>query len=132
LSQIRAQAGEGLSPVGEQANVAAWYQGLSLVVQPTHSEGFSLVLLEALASGCCVVAANLPHFPRWIEHGRTGFLYPPGDVKALTEHLRFLFAHPEEAQAVAARAAERARVEMGVDREASALARIYDGLLGAA
>ncbi|MGA9521216.1 MAG: glycosyltransferase family 4 protein, partial [Myxococcaceae bacterium] len=72
--------GERLTLPGEQADVARWYRGLSVLVQPSHSEGYSLVLLEAMASGCCVVASRLPHFPALVEHGRTGFLYPPGDV----------------------------------------------------
>ncbi len=74
--------GDRLSMPGEQADVARWYRGLSILVHPSHSEGFSLVLIEAMAAGCCVVASALPHVPGVVEHGRTGFLYPPGDVVA--------------------------------------------------
>lgn len=112
--------------VGEQRDVAPWYRGLSIVVQPSHSEGYSLVLLEAMASGCCVVASRLPHFPGLIEHGRTGFLYPVGDVKALRELLRELLADPARVDAVGRAAAEEARRRFGIDREAARLRDVYE------
>ena len=130
LREVLEQGGEGLSWVGEQRDPAPWYRGLSVVAQPSYSEGFSLVLLEAMASGCCVVAARLPHFPRWVEHGQTGLLYPPGDAEALAGHLRFLFANRDKAHAMGARAAARAREEMGVAHEAAALGQLYSELLG--
>jgi mannosyltransferase len=120
-----------LALVGEQKDVAPWYQGLSVMVQPSHSEGYSLVVLEAMASGCCVVAAQLPHFPELIEHGRTGFLYPPGDIGALRGILESLMRDPALAEAVGRKAAESARRAFGVEREADALLEIYRPLLAA-
>lgn len=114
-----------LALVPEQSQIERWYQGLTAVVQPSHSEGFSLVLLEAMASGCCVVAARLPHFPSLIEEGRTGFLYPPGDVDALREILERVLRSPENARRIGAAAAEEARRRFGVEREIAALAELY-------
>lgn len=123
--------GGALALAGEQRDVAQWYRGLSIVVQPSHSEGYSLVLLEAMASGCCVVASRLPHFPELIDDGRTGFLYPPGDVGALRSLLKSLLADPARVEAVGRAAAEEARRRFGVDREASRLRQLYASLLPA-
>jgi mannosyltransferase len=120
-----------LALVGEQQDVAPWYQGLSVMVQPSHSEGYSLVVLEAMAAGCCVVAAQLPHFPELIEHGRTGFLYPPGDVEALRGILESLMRDPARAEEVGRAAAESAQRAFGVEREADALLELYRPLLDA-
>ena len=120
----QALGGEKLRLVGEQRNVADWYAGLTIVVQPSHAEGFGLVLLEAMASGCCVVAAHLSHYDAFIKDGETGFFYPVGNVLALREILRGLFANPARAQAVGRAAAVAARL-FGVEREAAALARVY-------
>ena len=127
--RLKAQTGGALWLVGDQPEVAPWYQGLSIVVQPSRSEGFSLVLLEALASGCCVVAARLPHFSGLIEHGRTGFLVPVGDVAALREALEPLLREPERADRVGRNAAEEARARFGVEHEARALSELYRALL---
>ncbi len=122
----------GKAPVhlaGEVADPVPWYRGLSIVVQPSHREGFSLVLLEAMASGCCVVAADLPHFRRLIEHGRTGFLYPVGDVGALREVLGPLLREPDRVAAIGRVAAEHAFAHFSVEREVSELAELYRSVL---
>jgi mannosyltransferase len=126
---LRVKMAGALALPGEQRQVLPWYQGLSIVVQPSRSEGFSLVLLEALAAGCCVVAAKLPHYPGLIEEGRTGFFYPPGDVAALRQTLEPLLREPERAQAIGRNAAEAARLRFGIEHEAQALAKVYRGLL---
>jgi mannosyltransferase len=128
--KLRRALGASGALVEEQREVVPWYQGLSVVVQPSHTEGFSLVLLEAMASGCCVVAARLPHFPGLVEDGVTGFLYPPGDVLALRALLERLLADPALVEGVGRAASEVARQRFGVEQEAQALARLYQGLWG--
>lgn len=126
---LQEQAGENLLLPGHQADVARWYRALSVLVQPSYSEGYGLALLEGLASGCCVVAARIPGSAGIIEDGRTGFLYPPGDVAALRSILRRLMQHPEEAHAVGGAAAEEARARHGVELETRRLAAIYTRVL---
>ena len=84
---------------GEQSVIEPWYQGLSVLVHPSYAEGYSLVHVEAMASGCCVVASKLPYLDTLIEHGRTGFFFEPGDVKALRELLAMLMREPERREA---------------------------------
>ncbi len=116
--------------VGEQRDVRPWYQGASVVIQPSHAESFSLVLAEAMASGCCVVAAGLPHYRALLEEGRTGFTYPVGDVAALAAVLGTLLAQPEAAARVGRAAADAARSQFPLSREVSALERLYAGTEG--
>ena len=127
--QLRAASSGAVTLLGERSDVERWYRGLSIVVQPSHTEGYSMALLEAMASGCCVVAARLPYSEDAIEHGRTGFLYPPGDVEALRALLAPLLAQPAQALAVGAAAAAEARARFGVVHEARALTRVYDSLV---
>jgi mannosyltransferase len=115
---------------GEHKNVVPWYQGMSILVHPSYGEAFSMVLVEAMASGCCPVVTRLPHVPAVIEHGRTGFMYEPGDVPALRELLTMLFREPERARQVGLNAAEEARQRFGVAHEARALAGVYQSALG--
>jgi mannosyltransferase len=126
----RALRGQGLLLAGPQRDVVPWYRGLTVVVQPSLEEAFSLVPLEAMASGCCVVASALPYARQVIDHGRTGFLYPPGDVGALRAVLDHLLADPSAAERAGAAAALEARSRLGVDREAAALMEAYRSLGG--
>ena len=48
---------------GRVGNIADWYRRSQLFVLPSRYEGFPNVLLEAMATGCCCVAANCPQGP---------------------------------------------------------------------
>ncbi|MDC0708936.1 glycosyltransferase family 4 protein [Stigmatella sp. ncwal1] len=114
---------------GEQQVVHPWYQGLSILVHPSYTEGYSMVHIEAMASGCCVVSSRLKYLDTLIEHGRTGFFFEPGDVKGMRELLDMLMREPQRAQAVGRNAAEHAQSKCGVEHEAHALQNLYDALL---
>jgi mannosyltransferase len=118
----------GLEQLGELEDTASLYRGLTVLVQPSRQESFSLVLLEAMASGCCVVAAALPHYPELVEHGVTGFLYRAGDVAALVEILGPLLAEPSRAEAVGKAAAQEVRSRWNLDAEVEALRGVYERL----
>ena len=53
---------------------------------PSFSEGFSLVPLEAIASGCTVIATkNVGVHSSLIHSGENGYLFPAGDHQALAK-----------------------------------------------
>ncbi|MFN2226264.1 MAG: glycosyltransferase, partial [Anaerolineae bacterium] len=47
--------------------------------------GLPNVLLEAMASGCAIVASNVAGIPQVIHDGQTGLLVPQQDPAALAE-----------------------------------------------
>jgi glycosyltransferase involved in cell wall biosynthesis len=61
-----------------------------------------LKLFECMAAGCATVAARVGQVEEVVEHGRTGWLYPPGDDGALADALRELLADPARARAIGA------------------------------
>jgi L-malate glycosyltransferase len=72
------------------------------------SESFSMTVLEASAMGLPVIATRSGGPAEIIEDGVTGFLVPPGNVKAMTDAMRTLANDP--ARAAQMGAAARARV----------------------
>ena len=61
----------------------------SFIVATGASEGFPLVLVEAMAAGCIPIAYDVRYGPAdVIAHGRNGYLVPSGDVEALADAIR--------------------------------------------
>lgn len=52
---------------------------------PTRYEGFGLTPLEAMASGCPVIASNIPVVDEVVQHEYNGLLTPRDDPRALAE-----------------------------------------------
>jgi glycosyltransferase involved in cell wall biosynthesis len=64
-----------------KALLRALYQGGLCVVLPSHGEGFGLPLVEAMASGTPILAANRQAIPEVL--GDSGCLFEPDDTGAL-------------------------------------------------
>jgi glycosyltransferase involved in cell wall biosynthesis len=71
-----------LGRVGD-ANLDALYRNAALLVLPSHSEGFGLNVLEAMARGCPVVVSDAGALPEVV--GEAGVLVEPGQADALAE-----------------------------------------------
>ena len=61
--------------------LAAAYASADVFVYASETETMGNVVLEAMACGCPVVAPAAGGIPSLLEHGQTGFLYRPRDVK---------------------------------------------------
>jgi glycosyltransferase involved in cell wall biosynthesis len=87
--------------------LAAAFASSDLFVMPSETETLGLVLLEAMASGCSVVACRAGGIPDAVEDGVTGFLYEPGEAsgeRGLVETVGRVLARPAERASVRARA----------------------------
>ncbi len=101
-----------------------------VVHSSTTAEPFGRVVVEAMASGRPIVAADEGGVPEIVEHGRTGLLIPPRDSHALAAALISLLADPASAAAIGRRAQAEVRRRFSLERHGDALARIYGEVLG--
>ena len=65
-------------------------------VQPSHSEGFSRVTAEYMATGLCVVAAEEGAIPELIQHNKNGLLYEDFNSDDLKEKLLYCYNNQEK------------------------------------
>lgn len=86
LPTLRGATVPGLRFVPSVTDPRFWYAAADVVVLPSRWEGLSLTLLEALASGCSVVAADISGLAEAVIPG-VGARVAAGDVRALAHAL---------------------------------------------
>lgn len=77
--------------VGASEEVPDLLNAMDVYVQPSLGEGMSNTLIEAMATGLPVLATRVGGNPEIIEDSRTGWLFAPGDIGSLANHLEQLF-----------------------------------------
>jgi glycosyltransferase involved in cell wall biosynthesis len=63
--------------------VPLWMSAADFLVLPSMSEGYGLVILEALACGTPVIASHVGSIPEILISSDFGLMAPPGDSEAL-------------------------------------------------
>lgn len=93
------------------------------LVSCSFAEGLPIVLMEAYASGCPVIATRIAATYELVEEGKTGWLIPPGDVDALTAAIADALDAPQsERRAYAAEGRRRVEERHHPHRQAERLA----------
>lgn len=92
---------------GLRDDIPAILGASDIFVLPSHSEGLSNALMEAMASGCACVATDVGGNAYLIQNGVSGFLFPVGDREALQSHLARLIGDPAKRRAMGEAAAKR-------------------------
>lgn len=106
--------------------VDALMRGADLLVHPSLYEGFGLVLVEAMARGCPVAAADATALPE--TGGNAAAYFDPHDETAIAAAIRSVLEDPaRRAQLVAAGRARTAQLTW--ERTAAATVAVYRELL---
>jgi spore coat protein SA len=98
LAELAAPVGNAITFTGylPHASLKYLYCACDVVVVPSlWEEPFGLVVVEAMASGTCVVASSVGGLPEIITDRQTGLLAPPGDARALADCVSRLLGDPQ-------------------------------------
>ena len=96
---------------------------------PSVAEAFGLVLVEAMACGLPVIAADA-HGPAQLVAPGSGWLVPADDQNALAKTLLAVASDPQERQRRGDRAHRHGRASYGWPLIVARLVDIYDQLAG--
>jgi glycosyltransferase involved in cell wall biosynthesis len=113
----------------DPAAVARYYQAADVYVHAARADTFPNTVLEALACGTPVVATAVGGIPEQVEDARTGFLVPAGDAQALADQLTQLLSDNDLRQHMGIQAAEAARRQFDLHRQADAYLEWYHELV---
>jgi glycosyltransferase involved in cell wall biosynthesis len=98
---------------GTHTNFVGYLQGLELAAAfassdaflfPSRTETLGLVLLEAMAAGCPVVAAGTGGITDIVTDAENGYLFDPSDANGAIEATRRLLANQAERETLRAKA----------------------------
>lgn len=104
--------------------------GADLFLLPSESESFGLAALEAMSCEVPVVATDTGGLPEVVEHGRSGFLCPVGDVDGMANAAALLLGDEELRRSFGAAGRRRAVEVFGQDTVVASYRATYDRVLG--
>jgi glycosyltransferase involved in cell wall biosynthesis len=88
----RSRASKRIHLEGFQRDARRYMSASEVFVLASHRDPFPLVIPEARACGCAIVATNVDGIPEALDGGKRGLLVEPKDPKALAEALADLLS----------------------------------------
>jgi glycosyltransferase involved in cell wall biosynthesis len=86
----------GIIHISWSNDVEYYMQFATLLIHPSHREGFPNVILQAGAMNCPVVCSIIEGNIDIVEHEKTGLLFKVKNEADLKEKLKFAINHPEQ------------------------------------
>jgi glycosyltransferase involved in cell wall biosynthesis len=117
------------SILGWESQIGPLLRSLDVFVLPSRYEGLPLALLEAMASGAAVVAADVGAVGEAVVSGKTGLLVPPDDPKALAAGIRQLLDDRGLRQRLGAEARAAWAAEFTAERMQQDYTDLFRGLV---
>lgn len=115
--------------LGYQSDIAATLTQIDIFLLSSVSEGTPLVIIEAMASGCPIVATNVGGLSEMIDDRRSGLLVPTEDVASLAQRMLELATDQAMRIRIGERAREVAKARYGIERMTREYCDIYHSLL---
>jgi glycosyltransferase involved in cell wall biosynthesis len=124
--------GENVVLAGQRSDVGDLLPAFDVFALPSLTEGLSISLLEAGATGLALVATAVGGNPEVVSDGRSGLLVPVDDGPALAAALARLIDNPEERSRLGKAAFEWVRANGSIEALCEAYDALYRQAIGSA
>lgn len=115
---------------GDRQKIARYYNLAACLALPSDYESFSLVAVEAMASGLPVVASDIDAIKSKITDGQEGFLFRRGSVQELAAALKkILNMSPAERQTMGEKARQKAEAGYSWQKHIDGLLGVYKSVV---
>jgi len=111
--------------IGQVENHELYLAISNVLCLPSHREGFGTIVIDAAALGVPAIGSRIPGLVDAIEDGRTGVLFPEGDIDALADSMRDFLEHPGRYEQMGVNASRRVAESFSADVLYDALKTLY-------
>ncbi|MBE0670312.1 MAG: glycosyltransferase family 4 protein [Anaerolineales bacterium] len=127
------QSGSVLDPVTfggqiSQTDLPRWYHMADLYISPSHVDGSSVSLMEALACGLPCLVSDIPANKEWVVENENGWLFRDGDSDHLAEKILAAMDQREKLPEIGKASRRSAEKRADWKKNAAALMNVYRSL----
>src|SRR3989344_963064 len=113
----------------EHNKIKKEYCNSDIFILPSYYESFSLVLLEAMASGLPIITTNISALPELIKDNENGFLIEKGDYKKLAGYILELVNNKNLRNFMARKNISKIEEDFSLVKMQSEIRKIYDTII---
>jgi glycosyltransferase involved in cell wall biosynthesis len=111
-----------------QTNLPDWYHRADLYISPSHVDGSSVSLMEALACGLPCLVSDIPANKEWVVDDENGWLFRDGDANHLAEKILSAISQREKLPEIGRSSRRVAEMRADWKKNAEALMNVYRSL----
>lgn len=113
-----------------QTDLPRWYHMADLYISPSHVDGSSVSLMEALACGLPCLVSDIPANKEWVIEDENGWLFRDGDANHLAEKILAAMNQREKLPEIGRASRRSAEKRADWKKNAAALMSVYRSLGG--
>lgn len=111
--------------IGKVDNHEVYLAISDVLCLPSYREGFGSIVIDAAAASVATIGSDIPGLVDAIENGKTGVLFPAGDIEQLAQIMRWFVENPEQVGQMGKRAKDRVDAYFTADILYEALKDLY-------